>query len=246
MDFFVYIPARVLYELCHHGALSLLPTVRPEITDSTTLKVVPGESLSYCWEGFGLNLEAPANALDSDVPSQTLNLLNCNIDHFKVPENMELVSGIYWVDFKGEYANPITIEIEHCASLDQPSQFSSLSFVSTKPLAQGAVPYQLQQLPGGVFPQDNCYGSIQLNQSSLMAVVSAGSATKSYRALNYYVPKTTTTWNMDLIIMYDLEISIKVCLLSSTLKYMDKKKMLLVTISIYACVADIEFKEVLP
>ena len=212
----------MLYELCHHGALSLHPTVRPEITDSTTLEVVPGESLSYCWEGFGLNLEAPATALDSDVPSQTLNLHNCNIDHFKIPENMELVSGIYWVDFKGKYANPITIVIEHCASLDQPSQFSSLSFVSTEPPAQGAVPYLLQPFAGGLFPQDNCYGSIQLSQSSLMAVVSAGSATKSYRALNYYVPKTTTTWNMDLIIMYDLEISIKVCLLSSTLKYIDK------------------------
>ena len=221
---FLCILVRVIYEVCSHGtlSLSLQPTVRPEIIDSTTLEVVPGESLSYCWESFGLNLEAPANALVSADPFQTLNLLNCNIDHFKVPENMELVSGIYWVDFKVEFANPITIEIEHCASLDQPSQLSSLSFVSTEPPAQGAVPYQLQPLPGGVFSQDSCYGSIQLSQSSLMAVVSAGSATKSYRALNYYVPKTTTTWIMDLIVIYDLEISIKVCLLSSTLKYMDK------------------------
>ena len=203
-------------------SLSLHPTVGREITDATSLKVVPGESLSYCWEGFGLNVEAPANALVSDVPSQTLNLHNCNIDHFKVPENMELVSGIYWVDFKGEFACLITIEIEHCDSLDQPSQYSSLSFVSTETPAQGTVPYQLLPLPGGVFPQDNCYGSIQLSQSSLLAVVSAGSATKSYRALNYYVHKTTTTWNMDLIIIYDLEISIKVCLLSSTLKYIEK------------------------
>ena len=226
-------------------SLSLHPTVRNEIIDSTTLKVVPGESLSYCWEGFGLNLEAPANALDSDVPFKTLNLHNCNIDHFKIPENMELVSGIYWVDFKGEFANPITIEIEHCASFNQPSQFSSLSFVSTQPPNQEAMPYRLQPFPGGVFPQDICYGSIQFSQSLLMAVVSAGSATKSYRALNYYVPKTTTTWNMDLIIIYDLEISIKVCLLSPTLKYIDKKKMLHVTIAIFVCVADIECKEVL-
>ena len=186
--------------------------------------MVPGESVSFYWKGFGLKVEASENALDSNVPSQTLNLHNCNIDYFKVPENMELLSGIYWVDFKGEFANSISIEIEHCANFNQPSQFSSLSFVSTEPPAQGAVPYQLQPLPGGVFPQDNCYGSIQLSQSSLMAVVSAGSATKSYRALNYYIPKTTTTWHMDLIIIYDLEISIEVCLLSNTLKYIDKLK----------------------
>ena len=222
MVFSVYGLGYYNYELCGHGAVSLHPTVWHEITDSTTLEVVPGESLSYSWEGFGLNLEAPANALDYDVPSQTLNLLNCNIDHFKVPKNMELVSGIYWVDFKGEFANPITIEIEHCVSLDQPSQLSSLSFISTEPPTQEAMLYQLQSFPGGIFPQDSCYGSIQLSQSSLMAVVTAGSATKSYRALNYYVPKTSTTWHMDLIIIYDLEISIKVCLLSSTLKCIDK------------------------
>ena len=125
------------------------------------------------------------------------------------------------MEFKGEFANPITIEIEHCASFDQPSQFSSLSFVSTEPPTQLTMPYQLQPFPGGVFPQDSCYGSIQLSKSSLMAVVIAGSATKSYRALNYYVPETTTTWYMDLIIIYDLEISMKVCLLFS-LNYIEK------------------------
>ena len=189
-----------------------------EITDLKTLEIVSGKSLSYRWKGFGLKLEAPSNALDCGVPSQTLNLLNCNIDQFKVPENMELVSGIYLVDFKGKFAHPITIEIEYCASVNQPSQFSSLSFVSMKPPIQEATTYQLHPFSGGVFPQDSCYGSIQLGQSSFIAVVTAGSVTKSYRALNYYIPKTTTTWHMDLIVIYDLEISIEVCLLSSTLK----------------------------
>ena len=192
---------------------SLHPTVPQEVIESKKLKVVPGQSLSHRWEGFGVNLKAPANALVSDSPFQTLNLLNCNTDHFKVPENMELLSGIYWVDFKGKFAKPITIELEHCASVEQPSQFSSLSFVSTEPPTQVAPPYQLLPFPGGVFPQDSCYGSIQLSQSLLIAVVSDGSATKSYRALNYYIPKTTTTWDIDLIITYDLEISIKVSFL---------------------------------
>ena len=189
-----------------------------EITDLKTLEIVSGKSLSCHWKGFGLKLEAPSNALDCGVPSQTLNLLKCNIDQFKVPENMELVSGIYLLEFKGEFAHPITIGIQHCISFDQPSQFSSLSFVSMKRPTQEAMVYQLQSFPGGVFPQDSCYGSIQLSQSLFIAVVTAGSATKSYRALNYYVPKTTNTWHMDIIFMFDLEISTEVCLLSSTLK----------------------------
>ena len=136
---------------------------------------------------------------------------------------MELVSGIYWVDFKGKFAHPITLEIEHCVNFDQPSQFSSLSFVSMKPPTQEAMDYQLQSFPGGVFPQGSCYGSIQLSQSSLIAVVTTSSATKSYRALNYYVHKTTNTWHMDFIIIYDLEISLKVCLLFSIFPCRNKK-----------------------
>ena len=122
------------------------------------------------------------------------------------------------MEFKGEFAHPITIGIQHCASVGQLSQFSSLSFVSMKPPTQEAMVYQLQSFSGGVFPQDSCYGSIHLSQSSIMAVVTRVSATKSYIALNYYIPKTTTTWHMDLIFIYDLEISIEVCLLSSTFK----------------------------
>ena len=131
---------------------------------------------------------------------------------------MELVSGIYLVEFKGEFAHPITIGIQHCASVGQLNQFSSLSFVSMKPPTQEAMVYQLQPFSGGIFPQDSCYGSIQLSQSSIMAVVTSVSVTKSYKALNYYIPKTTNTWHMDLIIIYDLEISIEVCLLFSTFK----------------------------
>ena len=96
------------------------------------------------------------------------------------------MESIRWIS-KGKFAHPITLEIEHCANLDQPSQLSSLSFVSMKLPTQEAMPYHLQPFPGGVFPQDSCYDSIQLSQSSIMALVTTGSATKSYRA-NYYVP----------------------------------------------------------
>ena len=190
--------------------LSFYPTDGYETFDPAMLEIVPGTSLTYQWKGCGLTLKVPANALDANVPSRILSLRTCTTDQFNIPEDIELVSGIYWVDFVGEFTNPITIEIEHCASLSQPSQFSSLSFISTEGPAQGAVPYQLQPLSGGIFPENSSYGSIQLRQSSAMAVATLGSATKSYRALNYYTRKTSTTWHMDLIIIHDLEISIKV------------------------------------
>ena len=173
------------------------------------LEIVPGTSLTYQWKGCGLKLKVPTNALDSNVPSRMLRLHTCTTDQFKIPEDMELVSGIYWVDFVGEFANPITIELEHCACLGQPSPFSSLSFISTEGPAQ-VVSYKLQPLSGGIFPQNSSYGSIQLSHSSAMAVATLGSASKSYRILKYYTHQNTTTWLMHLIIVCDLQIYIKV------------------------------------
>ena len=190
--------------------LSLYPTEGYETIDATKLEVDPGASLEYQWKGCGLKLKVPTNALDSNVPSRILGLHTCTTDQFKIPEDMELVSGIYWVDFVEEFSNPITIELEHCASLDQPSQFSSPSFISTEGPAQGAVPYKLQPLSRGIFPKNSSYGSIQLRQSSAMAVATLGSASKSYRILKYYTPQNTTTWLMHLIIVCDLQIYIKV------------------------------------
>ena len=190
-------------------------------------------------------MKAPANVLD---PSQNFILRNYKIDQFKLPENKELVSGIYWVDFKGEFDNPITIEIEHCASLNQLNQFSSLSFVATESPTQEAMDYQLQPFPGGVFPQGSHNGSIQLSKSSFIAVVTTGSVTKSYRVMSYYIPKTPTTWHMDLIFMFDLEISIEVCLLSSALNMINYGQIKICCVSQlhFVYVADIECKQVLP
>ena len=189
--------------------LSLYLTDGYETIDATKRVVDPGTCFEYQWKGCGLKLKVPTNALDSNVPSR-IRLQTCTTDQFKIPEDMELVSGIYWVDFVGEFANPITIELEHCASLGQTSQFYSLSFISTEGPVQGAVPYKLQSISGGIFPQNSSYGSIQLRQSSAMAVATLGSASKSYRILKYYTPQNTTTWLMHLIIVCDLQIYIKV------------------------------------
>ena len=199
--------------LSHTLSLSLSPMVGDKIVDKIFFQVTPDTPLTQNLKGYGFKFKASANSLNHNVTSLSLSLHTGITSHFNIPENMELVSGIYWVDIKGEIANPITIEIEHCASPDQPSQFSSLSFASTEPPAQGAGSYQLQPFPGGGFPLNSSYGSIQLSQSSGIAIVTSRSVSKYCRALKFYMymPKPTTTWILDLIIIYDLEISIKVC-----------------------------------
>ena len=93
--------------------LSLYPTDGYETIDATKLEIDPGTSLTYQWKGCGLKLKVPTNALDSNVSSRILGLHTCTTDQFKIPEDMELVSAIYWVDFVEEFANPISVFSEN-------------------------------------------------------------------------------------------------------------------------------------
>ena len=187
----------------------LLSVTEANIIATTTLKIFQGMPLNYHWINHGLKLHVPANAMQLQTPSQILSIQAIQSDHLQLPENMELVSGVYSVVFPQGFSHPIDAEIQHCASLEHPHQLPSLTFVSAKS-TQGALPYQFQLLLGGIFPANSCYGSIQLKHSCQAAIVSDGS-TKTYRALTYYIPQRATTWLIHFIVIQDLDLYIQVC-----------------------------------
>ena len=146
--------------------------------------------------------------MDPHTPPLDLIIHVLNNDNFCLPENMDLVSGVYSVTFPQRAIQPVTMEIEHCANLEHPDQLSSLTVITAKS-TQGGPPYQFQPLPGGVFPANSCYGSIQLSHSSDVAIANDGS-TKTYRALTYYIPQSATSWLVYFIIIWDLELYLQV------------------------------------
>ena len=173
------------------------------------MSVYPATPLNYHWKEHGLNLYATANAMDTRTPPLNMNIQALNSNHFQLPENMELVSGVYSVIFPQRAIQPVTLELQHCASLEHPHQLSSLTFVTAKS-TQGEPSYHFQPLHGGLFPANSCYGYIQLNHSSEVAIVNDGS-TKTYRALTYYIPQSATSWLVHFIIICDLDLYLQVC-----------------------------------
>ena len=195
------------------------------------LEVIPGKPLDYFWEDHGLRLYIPADALDASTPTLTMKIQASLSGQFKLPDDMELVSGVYWISFPSEeLKQPITLELQHCAHLEQTEQ-TRLYFVTSKS-NQETLTYNFEPLDGGVFSSKNDYGSIQIKHFCGIAVASKAnqshgreqegdsddktaepSVAKKYLALTYFTKSTRTTWKMYFTIIPSLALRLKVSLL---------------------------------
>ena len=197
------------------------------------LEVIPGEPLDYYWEGHGLRLHIPADALDASTPPTTMKVQASLSGQFEFPDDMELVSGVYWISFPIKFwEQSVTLELQHCAHLEQTEQ-THLSFVTSK-CNQETLPYKFQLLSEGVSSASSDYGTVKLDKFSGYGVTKKKKRTqhhsreqnrdadnesakqsdeKNYVALTYYIPTrfTRTTWDMHFIIIQNLELYLKVC-----------------------------------
>ena len=206
--------------------LSSVPIRGADIIATTTLEVVPGTPLTYIWEGHGLKLHIPADALKLSTPTLTMGIQASLSGQYQLPDDTELVSGVYWVAFPQRFSQPVTMELQHCAYLKHPDQLSSLSFFTAR-CNQETLPYQFKPLFGGVFSTDSSYGAIKLSHFSGVGVgrkkgkgkgkgrgkKGEEAEEKRYSAHTYYIPQAATTWLMHFTIVCDLELCLKVCIL---------------------------------
>ena len=198
-----------------------------------TLEVIPGEPLDYFWEDHGLRLHIPADALNTNIPTLAMKIRASLSGQFKLPDDMDLVSGVYWISFPSKLLKqPITLELQHCAYLERSEQ-TYLTFITSK-CNQETLPYQFEPLHGGVFSPKSGYGIVQIKHFSGIAVASKvnqshsreqeedsddktaeQSVAKKYVALTYYTQakSTRTTWKMYFTIIPNLALRLKVCLL---------------------------------
>ena len=198
-----------------------------------SLEVLPGEPLDYYWKGHGLRLHIPADALHTNTPPLTMKIQASLSGQFKLTDNMELVSGVYWISFPSEaLKQPITLELQHSAYLEQTEQ-TYLTFVTSK-CNQKILPYNFKPLDGGGFSSKSDYGIVQIKHFSGIAVASMvnqshskekesgtddksaeQSVSKKYLALTYYqqARPPRTTWKIHFTIISNLELRLEVCLL---------------------------------
>ena len=116
-----------------------------------------------------------------------------------------------WLSCPQKFLKPVTLEIEHCASFQDSSQFSSLRFIVANS-SQGKLPYQFRVLEQGTFVHS--YGSIQVSQFSFFGISILKRIWRSWLPTYYsrlhYIQKDVNTWDVDYVITLQLQAALTV------------------------------------
>ena len=139
-----------------------LPGIEIVGTASVT---ITNSAQSFYWPGFGFRLTVSPDSLPVDVDHCELRIFASLSGQYKLPENEELVSAIFWVRPNPlcRFKQKMTVEIQHCAKV---TSSTNLTFVRAV-CSQESLPYIFKKLEGrGSFSEQSSYGSLELDHFS--------------------------------------------------------------------------------
>ena len=116
-------------------------------TFAETSFVIGSHSHTLEWQRYGLKLHIPEGAVLAELRECRVDIKAGFTGQFNIPDDLQLVSCVYWLSCPQKFLKPVTLEIEHCASLQDSSQLSSLHFIVAK-CSQAELPYQIRILHG--------------------------------------------------------------------------------------------------
>ena len=154
------------------------------------------------WEGYGLKLHVPEGSLPAGMEEAMVNIRASISGQFQLPEDSVLLSPVFWISPPCKSTKSVTLEVQHCALIEDEAVLSNLSIVSAQD-SQRDLPYRFKQLDGGVFSKHGSYGSIQLSHFCGIAVAGKTSTPRSYCVHLYHTIKQIYDWRFYLAITQD-------------------------------------------
>ena len=134
---------------------------------------------------------------------------------YELPDNCELVSGVFWIASTENFDKEVTLEIQHCVALDITTDTSSMSFVVAS-CTQPELPYKFDFLQGGIFHHLNCYGSISLSHFCGLGIIRRKkecSTPLKCCSRVYYINESSRSvgrWKLDFVVIKDVQVCIQV------------------------------------
>ena len=180
----------------------------------TSFNVTDSHAHSFEWQKYGLKLHIPKGAVPAACTECKVDIKVGFAGQFRIPDDLQLVSCIYWLRGpQRPFLKPVTLEVEHCASIQDSSQSETLRFIVTK-CSQPDLPYQFRVLEKGTFVPQSSYGSIQVSQFSIFGITISrrSSRLSQYYSALFYIQKGLNWWHVDFVIMLNLKASWKVSL----------------------------------
>ena len=172
--------------------------VHEEVSVRTTeIRVVDTGRKCYEWKDRGLKLEMPGKS------TATFNLKIVSSDKFQLPNEVEQLSPVYWVESKGELGGPVELELEHSAEVIQDIQKRGLRFAVCRE-KDGESSYEFKLCDEGQFINSRGKLEIQLFSIWRVAIVllrSALGVPQQFLATLYYQRVSPTTCTINFIIV---------------------------------------------
>ncbi len=189
-----------------------------EVLARTTV-IVTNSADTFYWDGYGFRLNIPQGSLPAGVDQCRLDIVASAAGQYQFPDNLQLVSGVFWVRPLPlcRFQQQLTIEIEHCARI---TSSTKLSFIRAH-CSQESLPYTFKQLEWrGSFSEHSSYGSLELNQFSGLAVT-GDDVEREYIASLYYQQCDPRTLEIHFVITWDVEAHITVSPITCMRRYIN-------------------------
>ena len=182
-----------------------------EVSGETVLEFVGDKPQKLNWPGYGFYIEVPEGALPPGVTASVGVKIIMN-GQFKLPENSQLISAVYWISSSVLFLKTVAVNIQHCAVIRSEEQCSKCKFIIAK-CSQEVLPYSFKEKEG-LFNAHTQYATIKLKQFSLVGATGPEDTELRYMGLKFYKPiPYTVRVDFIFVVIRNLEAELKVCAL---------------------------------
>ena len=135
-----------------------------DVVGVVTVLVTQSAQLFH-WEGYGLKLLIPPQALPHPINSCTITIKTSFSGQYQFPTDTELVSPVFWLmcEPKCKFKVPLSLHIQHCA----PPENSHRLFMARALCTQKELPYLFRKLHGSIFSKHSSYGAVSYTHLTL-------------------------------------------------------------------------------
>ena len=130
---------------------------------------------------------------------------------FKLPENSQLISAIYWITSSEVFLKEVTVNIQHYAVITSEEQCSKFRFIVAK-CSQEVLPYTFREKES-LFNAHTRYGAIKVKQFSIFAQTAPEGTDLRITSLKFYKPQPNTCpllVDFEFVVLYHHELFLKV------------------------------------
>ena len=172
----------------------------------TLLEITGNKQQKVSWASHGFHLTIPKGAVPSGV-TVSVAVKAILAGRFKLPEDVQLVSAIYWVSASEMFLKKVSVHIQHCARITSEEEASNYKMIVGK-CSQESLPYTFQ-IRHGIFSPESQLAAISVKQDSFFAAVKRclwGSCKSQYMSHCYLscLPDRPTSWMLRFMITQKL------------------------------------------